>query len=770
MSELARLRRRVRLLLTLVVFLGGLTTYALIRSPGEAVITALPAEQVEALKDRLQNASYQERVRLLHQMGRGAWGGQAEQAVIEMLRSARTDRDRLQAVEQLGRVGGAGAVAELSGMVDSGRLQLRRAAVSALGRIGGKAATDQLISLAKQNDPRLQGWVLDALGRAGGEEAVKVLAGAAADRNGRERLTAISALGQAGGTRAYGTLEKLLADPMSSVQRAAISALGTLGSAEAKVRLMQICQEGTRGQREEAVSALASFSGDDVQMLLSSMVQGQDRELARQALRALGQTGGPIAEQALLAAAQGKDSTLRDEALSALGETEAPAAEATLLSALQAGHEPYTTAHALAAVGSDQAKSALLGALKNGNTETQEAVLNVVEGLGGQEVDRVLQDLVDRGTPRVAARALTQLAAREGTAALPRLIKAYRDGSNEVRAAAFSNLAEMNDPRVERLLLEVVKSGDQALSGVALDSLVRRGGPNALKVVTEAFTDGTPAARSSAAYALAQLGGDSARQVLLKSIRDGEENTQAVWALGQMKDPHSLDALNGLLDDRTVTEQVRQEAVSALASAGAREQLLQAANHPDQAVANMALQSMGGVGGPEVERTLLTALSSNDDERRTVALQALGQLGTAKAVDTLVDTLSDKKLVDQASNLLANIGGKKAEAALAGAYQRGDVKTRETILRNLGYQPGPRGKRLLLSALDEGVEELTLSAVSNLARLGDSEGRIRLVNMLQAPATSKQIRYNIASSLKWSDPKAYRDNKVLIDRVYDEGT
>ena len=369
----------------------------------------------------------------------------------------------------------------------------------------------------------------------------------------------------------------------------------------------------------------------------------------------------------------------------------------------------------------------------------------------------------------LSARALTQLAAREGTAAVPSLIQAYRDGNHEVRAAAFSKMVEMNDPRVEPLLMEVVRTGDQSLSGVALDTLVRRGGAEALKVITAAYTDGPSASRSSAAYALAQMGGDQAREVLMRSIREDNENTQAVWALGQMKDPQTVAALNGLLDDTTVSEAIRQEAVQALASAGGTEHLLQAANHPDKKVAVTALQSMGSMGGPEAERTLLSAAASGDDEKRFAALMSLGQLGTPKAVNTLISSLSDEKLVDQAAGLLSSIGGKKADSALANAYQRSGVKTREAILQNLGGQPGPRGKQLLMSALDEGVESLTLSAVNSLARLGESQSRLRLVTMMQSPSSSKQVRYTIASSLRWGDAKAYRENKALIDELYEGG-
>ena len=257
--------------------------------------------------------------------------------------------------------------------------------------------------------------------------------------------------------------------------------------------------------------------------------------------------------------------------------------------------------------------------------------------------------------------------------------------------------------------------------------------------------------------------------MLLRSIREDEENTQAVWALGQMKDPRTVAALNGLLDDSTVSQRIRQEAVQALAQAGGAEHLLQAANHPDKKVAVTALQSMGGVGGPEAERTLLAAAASGDKEKQFAALMSLGQLGTPKAVNSLIESLSDDKLRDQAAGMLSSIGGKRVDSALASAYQRGDVKARETILQNLGGQPGPRAKQLLMSALDEGVESLTLSAVNSLARMGESQSRLRLVTMMQSPSSTKQVRYTIASSLKWGDPKAYKENKALIDQLYQGG-
>jgi len=64
------------MLFVLVAGLAALCCYAFLR-PGPEPVAAAPAseEEVQALKGRLERATYRERVRMLHKMTRGAWGG-----------------------------------------------------------------------------------------------------------------------------------------------------------------------------------------------------------------------------------------------------------------------------------------------------------------------------------------------------------------------------------------------------------------------------------------------------------------------------------------------------------------------------------------------------------------------------------------------------------------------------------------------------------------------------------------------------------------------
>ena len=332
---------------------------------------------------------------------------------------------------------------------------------------------------------------------------------------------------------------------------------------------------------------------------------------------------------------------------------------------------------------------------------------------------------------------------------------------------------ERSDPvswlPVDRLLLDAARSGTYNVSSLAVDSLVRRGGPEAVKVISELYKDGPTTTRNSAAYALAQLGGDQARQVLIDSIQGKGDSSQAIWALGQMKDPQAMGALSSLLDNKSVEESTRREAVQALVSAGRTEEVLRAASHPDKVVSVAALENLGNLGGKEAERILLSSISSADEKTQSAALRALGQLGTPKAVDAMINSLSDKKLQNQVAGQLASIGGKKASGALINAYQRGDTESRRTILQNLSYQPGPETRRLFMSALNERDDQLVTAAASALARMGDSATNTHLMAMMQSSATSKEVRYGIASSLKWGDQKAYRQNQAQIDQAFEAG-
>jgi HEAT repeat protein len=238
----------------------------------------------------------------------------------------------------------------------------------------------------------------------------------------------------------------------------------------------------------------------------------------------------------------------------------------------------------------------------------------------------------------------------------------------------------------------------------------------------------------------------------------------AAWALGQMGDGDTKAQLARLLDDRSVKERTKLAVLNALGQSGDSTALLKAAREGQGQVAQTALQHLGRRGGPEADAALNEALASKDNEKRTIALQALAESGTPKSIDTISAALRDPELRSSAAQSLARIGGKKAFDALQDHYRRGDATDRQAIIGSLGHNPDPRGKALLLSALSDGDENVAGQAAQALSYNASREVKSRLLAVLQS-SSSQTVRYRIASQLRWSDRRLYKENKELIDRV-----
>jgi hypothetical protein len=101
-------------------------------------------------------------------------------------------------------------------------------------------------------------------------------------------------------------------------------------------------------------------------------------------------------------------------------------------------------------------------------------------------------------------------------------------------------------------------------------------------------------------------------------------------------------------------------------------------------------------------------------------------------------------------------------------YGRATPDQRLQLVQSLGGHGDAVSRRLLGMAMNESNERVVATAAGMLARLGGEEANSRVLALLQR-SPSKSLRYQVASTIRWSNPRLYKQHKRLIDQIYQGG-
>lgn len=190
-----------------------------------------------------------------------------------------------------------------------------------------------------------------------------------------------------------------------------------------------------------------------------------------------------------------------------------------------------------------------------------------------------LKEALSDSDPRVREAAATALDRLEGLSGLPQLLEQLATGDRATRIAAVYALGMLHSSRIFIPLLEALKSDDADLRNAAARILGEKHHPKTLAP-------------------------------LVKALNDPETGVIAeiATALGHFNDPRLPKVLGSLI--------------------GREEQ-----------VALAAIDSMGKMGAPEGEDTLIKALADKRPSVRSHAAMALGRLGlSANDIDRATST------------------------------------------------------------------------------------------------------------------------------------
>ena len=147
--------------------------------------------------------------------------------------------------------------------------------------------------------------------------------------------------------------------------------------------------------------------------------------------------------------------------------------------------------------------------------------------------------------------------------------------------------------------------------------------------------------------------------------------------------------------------------------------LLQAAKDKSPRAREVAVAALGGIGGPEAERTIVAALQDGRSSVRQVAIQTLARSGVAGPVGSLSAALTHRDPATRRSAIDAMTGmtGSDSVHALARLTADPDRSVREAAVRALARQGSADAVDALLAVFEGADRELRPLAAAALKNL-----------------------------------------------------
>jgi len=522
----------------------------------------------------------------------------------------------------------------------------RQAAMSALAQVKDPHIYDALVAGTKSQNSNVQYQAINALGTLGDKRAVPVLEKIARDGSARVRTTAVYAIGTIGGDDGRMALIELVEVGPSDTAGAAANSFHDLTEPDVvDVLLWAIDNRGTQ-VRDQARNRLFSYgwpvgevpeeildiardhirhaggnvwAGNAYTFLLQHG-DGGDEEMIREILF----EGSTQQKSDALYALQSQPNLLSNDLLLRLVEDGDPNVRRAALAALQSRGDEV----------SEDLQDVLLKRLEDGNggsgwDDTEQALAS----LGTDSARRALMNRVQGGTDQEARRALSAIVYSGDAEQIDELLDILHGSEDEaVRRRIYDTVLYSNAPNVEEFVQEALAEDDPWLASNAVGALGRLGTPDSRDQIRDLLDHDAIEVRSAALSAMATQGGPGAEKVLLDALHDDEMSSYA---------------LSGL---------------QSLGTKGARDALIDVArNSDDENLRTQALYSVAWNGGTEGEQAIIEALSDDSDNVRSTAIYAVQSAGSTAGARALGDVLEEMDEEDpqrmQAAQVLRGLGG-----------------------------------------------------------------------------------------------------------------
>jgi HEAT repeat protein/type 1 glutamine amidotransferase len=492
-----------------------------------------------------------------------------------------------------------------------------------------------------------------ALERIPSPAAGNALLEALAGTSGKVKVGIINSLGQRRDEQAVQELGKLLRDPDKEIVKASLSALGGIGGGEA-ARLLR--------SSEPAVLAELHLLWADAFLKCAGML---------------------LADGDLKSAATIYNSLY-------IRKTDPV-------------HVRIAGLRGLAATSPNRAATFVIHILKGHDEALRTAAIDVVRDIPGPDIVQA----VTRGLPGLSAagqvQALSALADRGDSSALPAAVEATKSTEVEVRIAAYGAVAALGSASSVDLLAKAVASTDGAEQEAARQGLYRLRGAEVDQKILLAATQADPDVKVELIRSLGARNMQASVEVLLEMAKgpDATVRIESIKVLKEVAGAGDVPALIDLLVS-VRSDAERSEAETTLASAGRRiEDDLKRAD------------------------PILSAFESSQDTRTKVSLLSV----------------------------LGKIGGMGALDGLAKAYRNSSGEVQTAAVRALADWPYPAPVDLLLQ-----VAQNTDNEIQRVLAL---RGVVRMIGRSDQPAESKLGKLRSAMKLAGSTG----DKKMVLSGV-----
>jgi HEAT repeat protein len=331
--------------------------------------------------------------------------------------------------------------------------------------------------------------------------------------------------------------------------------------------------------------------------------------------------------------------------------------------------------------------------------------------------------------------------ARIGKPAVPQLLLALKERDAATRARALWALGQLRDLRGLRPTIAALKDASPQVRQQAAQVLGRFGDLRAVPALLVAAGDSEPGVRYASITTLTYLEDMRAVPVLIGVLAKEEESelrAAAIYALGRLWDPRSVEPLTAALRDRQA--RVRWEAAEALTWARdprATPALIAQLGDPEFLAVEAAAKALTWRGNAAAVEPLIAMLRHADPERRATAAEALGGIGDPRAIPALIAALDAEPDVEDPDGTLggprqlvaglSGIGGSDVVEPLIGALRRKGVYVRVDAADALGEIGDPRAVLPLTDALRDENSDVRCSAAEALGRVGRSRALPTLI-------------------------------------------
>jgi FOG: HEAT repeat len=347
------------------------------------------------------------------------------------------------------------------------------------------------------------------------------------------------------------------------------------------------------------------FSDADNERLLAGLASADPcvRELSVRIVTA--QRNNEAVNTALLSRLGSSDAGMRQVAAFSLGLMQPKSAIDPLISALRDATSSVraNAAWALGRIDNGRALAPLIALFRDADPKVREAGVVAVGRIDSSSsvaaLMRVLQNDESPRVRRVAAWALGQKEAREAVDVLGTALGKEKDPRvREMIVWALGN--SRGRSATASITNALSRDDDESVRETAAWALAELNDRTAVDALgAAAANDKSSRVRGTAAWGIGQLRGEGGKAPsgLMKVLRDNDDDVRlkAAWALGQIGDPASLDAIRDALKAEQSNE-VRRALIRAMIKAGGRSEqaLTELLGSSDATVREAAVRGLAG--------------------------------------------------------------------------------------------------------------------------------------------------------------------------------